>query len=94
MGIEEKLDIILAKQELILQKLEQPPALINPELEEMPLTTTQAGLLLNLRDQSVILYIRDGRLKGGRNGKSFYTTYSAIKAYRKSRLELLPKKND
>jgi excisionase family DNA binding protein len=94
MGIEEKLDLILAKQDLILVKLDQPPALINPELEEMHLTTAQAAQLLNIQDQTVILYIRDGRLKGGRNGKSFFTTYSAIKEYRKSRLELVSRNND
>lgn len=94
MGIEEKLDLILSKQELILHKLGQPPSLVNPELEEMPLSTTQAGYLLNLTDQSVILYIRDGRLKGGRTGKKFFTTYSAIREFRKARLELITVSKD
>lgn len=78
----------MAYQDKIMQKLETPPALINPELEEMHLTTTQAAQLLNLREQSIINYIRDGRLKGGRQGKGFHTTYAAIKEFRKLRFDL------
>jgi hypothetical protein len=94
MGIEEKLDRIMAYQDRIMQKLDTPPALVNPELEELPLTTTQAAQLLNLREQSIINYIRDGRLAGGRNGKSFFTTYAAVKEFRKKRFELLNPSND
>lgn len=79
----------MAYQDRIIQKLEAPPALINPELEELPLTTAQAGMLLNLRDQSIINYIRAGKLTGYRKGKSFYTTYAAVKEFRKQRFELL-----
>lgn len=69
--------------EMILQHINTTPQVPN-EIANLRLSAMQASLLLDKSYWTTVALIREGKLCGGREGKSWYTTYNDILQFRAS----------